>query len=263
MSQADPVAFFEEVAAEHARCFWLDGGGAREWSGRQSIIGWLDESDLSLSYDAASREVTRHVGGRSDVVGHDVFAALDAELEAGDSSEQWFGYFGYAARPDRPAAPGSLPDAVWMRAGHVRMFEHATPEGSRLGAGAPRHLNHRRTGLRSCVCPRPGGAARRQLLRGQPDPPPRDHERPPTRGGVSPAAPAQPCAVRRLPPARRRGRASLAAELVAGALRPGHRRPDPRDQADQGHHRRVGPTPRRTRSTAGTWRRTPSTAPRT
>jgi para-aminobenzoate synthetase len=127
VSDVDPVAFFEEVAASHRRCFWLDGGGAREWSGRQSIIGWLDESDLSLSYDAASREVTRHVGGRADVVGHDVFAALDAELEAGDSSEQWFGYFGYAARPDRPAAPGSLPDAIWMRAGHVRMFEHAPP----------------------------------------------------------------------------------------------------------------------------------------
>ncbi len=124
MTDADPVAFFQEVAATHRRCFWLDGGGAREWSGRQSIIGWLDESDLSLSYDAVSREVTRHVGGRADVVGHDVFAALDAELEAGDSSEQWFGYFGYAARPDLPAAPGTLPDAVWMRAGHVRMFEH-------------------------------------------------------------------------------------------------------------------------------------------
>jgi para-aminobenzoate synthetase len=120
----DPAAYFVKLAAEHPRCFWLDGGGAREWSGRQSIIGWLDESDLSLSYDAASREVTRHVGGRAEVVGHDVFAALEAELAAGDSSEQWFGYFGYAARPDLPAAPGSLPDAVWMRAGHVRMFEH-------------------------------------------------------------------------------------------------------------------------------------------
>ncbi len=133
MSDVDPVAFFEEVAAAHPRCFWLDGGGAREWSGRRSIIGWLDEADLSLSYDAATREVTRHVGGRAEVVGHDVFAALEAELAAGESTEQWFGYFGYAARPDLPAAPGPMPDAIWMRAGQVRMFDHPEP-----GRGNPR-----------------------------------------------------------------------------------------------------------------------------
>lgn len=126
----DPAGYFEQVAAEHARCFWLDGGGAREWSGRRSIIGWLDDDDVSLSYDAGRREVTRHIGGRAEVVGDDVFEVLEAELAAGSPSDhQWFGYFGYAARPDLPAAPGSLPDAVWMRAGQVRMFEHG--EGSR------------------------------------------------------------------------------------------------------------------------------------
>ena len=41
----DPVDHFRAVAAEHPRCFWLDGGGAREWSGRRSIIGWLAEDD--------------------------------------------------------------------------------------------------------------------------------------------------------------------------------------------------------------------------
>ena len=40
----DPVAHFREIAAAHPRCFWLDGGGAREWSGRRSIIGWLEPS---------------------------------------------------------------------------------------------------------------------------------------------------------------------------------------------------------------------------
>ncbi|MDQ4051963.1 MAG: anthranilate synthase component I family protein [Actinomycetota bacterium] len=137
MRTDDPVAYFEAAAAEHPRCFWLDGGGAREWSGRRSIIGWLDESDLSLSYDASRREVTRHVGGRSEVVGRDVFAALEAELAAGEDSEQWFGYFGYAARPDLPAAPGPMPDAVWMRAGHVRMFDHEAPGSGRVPHNDP------------------------------------------------------------------------------------------------------------------------------
>ena len=35
--ERDPVAYFREIAARHPRCFWLDGGGAREWSGRRSI----------------------------------------------------------------------------------------------------------------------------------------------------------------------------------------------------------------------------------
>lgn len=138
----DPVAFFREVAAAHPRCFWLDGGGAREWSGRRSLIGWLDPDDVSISYDASSRTVTRHAGGRSTVVGDDVFAVLAAELAAGGPRDQWFGYLGYACRPDLPAAlaaPGSgaLPDAVWMRARHVRLFQHAA-EGVGPGADAGR-----------------------------------------------------------------------------------------------------------------------------
>ncbi|MBS2936139.1 anthranilate synthase component I family protein [Nocardioides sp. J2M5] len=148
----DPVSFFADVAAAHRRCFWLDGGGAREWSGRRSIIGWLDDDDVSLSFSAARREVRRHVGGDSEVVGDDVFAVLEAEVAAG---EQWFGYLGHAARTDLPATPDPrLPDAVWMRPRGVRVFEHdptsvvevraerasrpLESEVSRLVAGAPR-----------------------------------------------------------------------------------------------------------------------------
>ena len=135
---ADPAAFFREVAAAHPRCFWLDGGGAREWSGRRSIIGWLDDDDVSLTYDAArARGPPARRAGRPEVVGDDVFAVLEAELAAGDPSDQWFGYFGYACRPDLPAFPDDqLPDAVWMRASHVRMFEH--PPAPAPGGRRPR-----------------------------------------------------------------------------------------------------------------------------
>jgi para-aminobenzoate synthetase len=130
----DPVPFFRDVVAAHPRCFWLDGGGAREWSGRRSIIGWLDGDDVSLTYDAASGSVTRHEGGRVEVVGDDVFAALEAELASGRATDQWFGYFGYASRPDLPATTGSgIPDAVWMRARHVRSFEHPAPRFTPIG----------------------------------------------------------------------------------------------------------------------------------
>ncbi|MFC0222565.1 anthranilate synthase component I family protein, partial [Nocardioides zeicaulis] len=118
----DPVEVFRAVAAEHRRCFWLDGGGARAWSGRRSIIGWLDDDDVSLSWSAARREVTRHSGGTTEVVGDDVFALLESVLAPG---EQWFGYLGAASRADLPATPDPvLPDAVWMRPRGVRVFEH-------------------------------------------------------------------------------------------------------------------------------------------
>jgi anthranilate/para-aminobenzoate synthase component I len=133
----DVTTFFAEVAAAHPRCFWLDGGGAREWSGRRSMVGWLDDDDVSLTFHAGPREVRRHTAGRVEVVGSDVFAVLEAELAAGSSDDQWFGYLGYAARPDLyPASPDpDLPDAVWMRARHLRFFDHG-PLGTSSEASA-------------------------------------------------------------------------------------------------------------------------------
>ncbi|WP_316932093.1 anthranilate synthase component I family protein [Nocardioides marmotae] len=112
---------FAEVAAAHRRCFWFEAG---------SMLGWLTDDDVSLSYAAATRTVTRHAGGRSEVVaeGADVFAVLEAELAAGSPEDQWFGYLGYACRPDLPARPAQgVPDAVWMRPSHVR---RVAPAGS-------------------------------------------------------------------------------------------------------------------------------------
>ena len=115
------------------RRFWLDGGGAREWSGLRSILGVLEHDDVSLTYSAARREVTRHASGRSEVVGDDVFEVLSRELAAGGARDQWFGYLGYACRPDLPARPSpdvpdGVPDAVWMRPSRVRLVEHAGPD---------------------------------------------------------------------------------------------------------------------------------------
>lgn len=138
VTAGDPVEAFVRVQARQPRCVWLDGGGAREWSRRRSVLAWLDEDDVSLSYDAARREVTRHAAGRSVVVGDDPFVVLEQELEAGSTADQWFGYFGYAARPDLPAAPDpDLPDAVWMRPRHVRMYDHPVAPPSDV-TSAPR-----------------------------------------------------------------------------------------------------------------------------
>jgi para-aminobenzoate synthetase len=138
----DPAATFADLARRHDRMFWLDGGGSRAWSGRRSILGFLDDDDVSLTYDAAAREVTRHRAGRADVVGDDLFAVLSAEVarDAGDASVSWVGYLGYACRPDLPAAvaPGGPPDAVWMRVRDPLVVEHEPlPGGGAPGGETP------------------------------------------------------------------------------------------------------------------------------
>ncbi|MGZ5418478.1 MAG: anthranilate synthase component I family protein [Nocardioides sp.] len=124
----DPAETFAAMARDHERMFWLDGGGSRAWSGRRSILGFLEDNDVSLTYDASARAVTRHQGGRADVVGDDVFAVLAAEVarDHGDPSVSWVGYLGYASRPDLPAAcsAGGPPDAVWMRCRDPLVIEH-------------------------------------------------------------------------------------------------------------------------------------------
>jgi para-aminobenzoate synthetase len=133
--RAGPETRFAEIARHHERCFWLDGGGARPWSGRRSLLGWLDDDDVSLTYDATRREVTRHAAGRSEVVGPDVFAVLEEHLAGDPPDVHWVGYFGYASRPDLPASlrvDASMPDAVWMRTRHVTVFHH--PEEPAQGA---------------------------------------------------------------------------------------------------------------------------------
>ncbi|MDT0203403.1 anthranilate synthase component I family protein [Nocardioides sp. AE5] len=141
MSGQDPAARFAEVAAAHERCFWLDGGGSRPWSGQRSLIGWLDEDDVSLTYDAATRQVIRHRGGTSAVVGDDIFAVLEAAMAGDDEGVHWVGYFGYASRPDLPAlvdAADPAPTAVWMRTRHVEVFDHPHADATaRSGPPAP------------------------------------------------------------------------------------------------------------------------------
>jgi para-aminobenzoate synthetase len=141
----DPVQRFQELAARHDRMFWLDGGGARAWSGRQSILGFLREEDVSLTYDAADRRVERHQHGRSEVVGEDVFAVLADEVarDGGDPMVSWVGYLGYACRPDLPAHTGSgVPDAVWMRVRDPLFVEHPDAPGE---VGAAQRAGSRAT----------------------------------------------------------------------------------------------------------------------
>jgi para-aminobenzoate synthetase len=87
------------------------------------VLGVLAPDDVSLTFDAARREVVRHRGGSTEVVGDDVFSALEEHLAAdgGDPAVSWVGYLGYACRTDLPGRPAAVgvdfraPDAVWLR----------------------------------------------------------------------------------------------------------------------------------------------------
>ncbi|HSE54394.1 MAG TPA: anthranilate synthase component I family protein [Nocardioidaceae bacterium] len=140
MSWADPVAAFRDIAAGHERMFWLDGGGSRDWSGRRSILGWLEDDDVSLTYDAARREVWEVRDGDRRLVGDDIFTVLAEEVarDGGDPEVSWVGWFGYACRPDLPALTGGgVPDAVWMRSQRRLVFDHEPPPTGRGGERAP------------------------------------------------------------------------------------------------------------------------------
>ncbi|GAA1952798.1 hypothetical protein GCM10009798_10020 [Nocardioides panacihumi] len=162
---------FAEVAREHPRCVWLDGGGGRDWSGRRSLLGWLEPSDVSLTYSASRGEVTRHVDGRAEVVGSDVFEVLAREVATGG---QWFGYLGYACRADLPATPSAdMPDAVWMRPSHLRLVDHDSPREDRTaprehrnfrGVVQPRKFRSPRLTGDSAPAPAPAPAAYREAF---------------------------------------------------------------------------------------------------
>ncbi len=129
--RSEPVIDAVRAGLAHSdRLFWLDGGGARDWSGRRSLVGVLAEDDTSLSLDATRREVTRHRNGASEIVGTDIFEVLEEAIahDDGDPGVHWVGCFGYASRPDLPATPwGQGPDAVWMRSRNVQFFDHEAP----------------------------------------------------------------------------------------------------------------------------------------
>lgn len=137
----------EALVGRHPRCVWLDGAAGSAGSGRTSHLAVLDADDVSLTFDAGRREVTRWTGApgrwRSRVVGDDPFVELAREL-ALHPRGRWFGYFGYAARTDLPARRGGegVPDAVWLRPSRVRTFtDTATPPPGPSAAARPGEID--------------------------------------------------------------------------------------------------------------------------
>ena len=148
------------------------------------------EDDVSLTFDARDARGRRATStARAEVVGDDVFAVLEDELDrdGGDPDVSWVGYLGYACRPDLPGrrpSPGRragrgldarplaatchlLADVI-RRGRRSDRPDDVREERRRRRSGVPRGVRRRRSRE---VQER---AARRQLLRGEPDLPRRD-----------------------------------------------------------------------------------------
>jgi para-aminobenzoate synthetase len=131
----EPERVAAVVAQRHPRMFWLDSSGARRWSGRFSYVGWLEDDDLSITFDVATRTLTEH--GRRRVAGtDDLFGYLEGRLVEEhtrpvaapfDLQGGWVGFLGYeckALTTGVSAHTAATPDAYLMRARRLLAFDH-------------------------------------------------------------------------------------------------------------------------------------------
>ena len=132
--EADPVAYFRDVAA--AAPALLLAGRRR----RARVVGPPVDDRLAGRRRRVADVRRRPARGRrgtpaaaAEVVGDDVFAALEAEIAAGSPDDQWFGYLGYACRPDLPGRRRRRPAGRGVDAGAARAA--VRPPGSRTTIG--------------------------------------------------------------------------------------------------------------------------------
>ncbi|MDQ0643258.1 chorismate-binding protein [Microbacterium murale] len=123
-----------EIVASHllrgrSRAFWLDSADSREWSGRFSLLGYLDPEDESVVVGGAE-----HAGAgvtaipRAEFLRHLVRLSAEASPPAADAPPGvggWVGIAGYDTQEILPSAePGSPADGFFMRANRTVVFDH-------------------------------------------------------------------------------------------------------------------------------------------
>ncbi len=136
----DPEGLVAALRRDHDRVWWLDGRGARSWTGRSTLVGWLDDDEPSLTWSAAEGVVREHRGDRSAEVGTDPFAVLAERLAVAEPGERWVGWWGYGCRADLPArteGTAGVPDACWLRSRRHLALDHRTRQARAVGFAVP------------------------------------------------------------------------------------------------------------------------------
>ena len=213
-----------EGFARSDRVFWLDGGGARDWSGRRSIVGVLARrrrlADLRRR-KARGPPAPQAVRRSSATTSSRVLEAGDRLATPATRTCTGSATSATPAGPTSGARPSGIgPDAVWMRCARralLRPRASGSDEARRRSQPGRRHPARPPAGTPTAFARGPGAPARRQLLRGEPDLPRAASLRRRPADGVPAAARGQPGAVRRLlqPPR------DAPAQHLAGALRDG------------------------------------------
>jgi len=125
----EPDAVAPVLLAGRDRAFWLDSASARRWTGRFSVMGYLDETDRSVAAGPAGG-----AGTQRESVPRGRFLARLRELEAEGAGPSdgppaiggWVGVAGYETQELLPdASDGSPADGFFLRVNRAVVWDHA------------------------------------------------------------------------------------------------------------------------------------------
>ena len=252
-----------DVLARRRRC-------PTPWSGRRSIIGLLDDDDVSLTFDAGPATVLRHQQRPAARWSATTCSTCSPRRSPATPATRTCTGSATSATPAAPTCPApadcaGVPDAVWMRVRDAAGFVDHAPPGrrARLVVAGDRSSTRPRSGTRDAFAEvqeqlRLGNSYEVNLTYRE-----RRRQRRRPGDGVPPAARGQPRAVRRLPAAPADVTTSPAQLLArSGSPRSTGTR-DARGPARSRAPPRAVRRPRRTSGCGGTWPPTRSSAPRT
>jgi hypothetical protein len=275
MTGNDPADLFPSLAARSPRCFWLDGGSGREWSGRRSLLGRLtagnprsrmtppDRSSPDTPTAEVKRSATTSSPCSTTSTAHRETSGTAASgtpavliclqhATPGFPMPSGCGRAGFTSSITRP------PITPKNRDRRPNPDDLLNPDGLPGGAN-PAAAN----GLPRAVHFRPRASACRRYLRTQPDLPDLGPQRSRANRGLPATADTQPGPLRRIHPTRYPRGTCLVTELKPPTVCPRRTRPHAPGTPHQGHLHLAGSPPlpigrcaNTSPPTRGSWQRT-------
>ena len=135
----EPVDLAPLMLRGRRRAFWLDSADRREWSGRYSVMGYLDDDDTSVVVGGPEHETPgAQAVARRDFLGR--LRELGGESPGGESETpavgSWVGVAGYDTQEIIESTQvGSPADGFFLRIDRVVVFDHFE-RTVRYGAGS-------------------------------------------------------------------------------------------------------------------------------
>lgn len=124
-----PETVASQLLRGRSRAFWLDSADAREWTGRFSVLGYLEDDDESVVVGGPEHTSARVTAvPRSEFLRHLVMLSAEAPESAADAPPGvggWVGIAGYDTQEILSSPDiGSPADGFFMRANRTVVFDH-------------------------------------------------------------------------------------------------------------------------------------------